>query len=62
MANRIKTSHIQQIMNDEKIVTIHIDEYLDLKETIKLLEQTLEAYKHQVKLLTKNQRKWYHLF
>ena len=49
-------------MNYEKIVTIHIDEYLELKETIKLLEQTLEAYKHQVKLLTKNQRKWYHLF
>ena len=43
-------------MNDnEKIVTIHIDEYLELKSTI-------EELKMKIEILKKNQRKWYHLF
>jgi len=49
-------------MNDEKIVTIHIDEYLDYKKTVELLSQQMEVLKKEIKKLKKNQRKWYHLF
>lgn len=55
MANRIKNLHIQQIMDNEKIVTIHIYEYLELKSTIEELRMKIE-------ILKKNQKKWYHLF
>lgn len=59
-------------MNDEKIVTIHIDEYLELKNNIEELKLERTYYKNQVsylldevaKLETKlnKKRKWYHLF
>ena len=59
-------------MNDEKIVTIHIDEYLELKNKIEELKLERTYYKNQVsylldevaKLETKlnKKRKWYHLF
>ena len=59
-------------MNDEKIVTIHIDEYLELKQQIKKLTISKEwLIKRNNYLLSeieilkqnqKNQRKWYHLF
>lgn len=42
-------------MDNEKIVTIHIDEYLELKSIIEELQMEIE-------ILKKNQRKWYHLF
>jgi hypothetical protein len=57
-------------MNEhEKIVTIHIDEYLELKEKIKDLISELEWYKNQnsnqkekIIKLKQTQKKWYHLF
>jgi predicted nuclease with TOPRIM domain len=59
-------------MNDEKIVTIHIDEYLELKNKIEELKLERTYYKNQAsylldevaKLETKlnKKRKWYHLF
>ncbi len=57
-------------MNEhEKIVTIHIDEYLELKEKIKDLISELEWCKNQnsnqkekIIKLKQTQRKWYHLF
>jgi hypothetical protein len=59
-------------MNDEKIVTIHIDEYLELKSTIEELKLERTYYRNQssylldevAKLETKlnKKRKWYHLF
>jgi len=42
-------------MDNEKIVTIHIDEYLELKNKI-------EELKMKIEILKKNQKKWYHLF
>jgi hypothetical protein len=57
-------------MNEhEKIVTIHIDEYLELKEKIKDLISELEWCKNQnsnqkekIIKLKQTQKKWYHLF
>jgi cell division protein FtsB len=50
-------------MNEhEKIVTIHIDEYLDYKKTIEQLAKEMEVLKKQINKLKKNQKKWYHLF
>ena len=59
-------------MNDEKIVTIHIYEYLELKSKIEELKLENVWYRNQSsylldeleKLETKlnKKRKWYHLF
>ncbi len=57
-------------MNDnEKIVTIHIDEYLELKEKIEKLSISKEwlikrnnYLLSEIEILKKNQKKWYHLF
>lgn len=50
-------------MNDsEKIVTIHIDEYLDYKKTVELLSIEMDKLKLEINKLKQNQRKWYHIF
>jgi len=59
-------------MDNEKIVTIHIDEYLELKSTIEELRIEVTLYRNessylfnQVAKLEKKlnkKRKWYHLF
>lgn len=47
-------------MDNEKIVTIHIDEYLELKNTIELYRNKISYLQNEIKQLKK--RKWYHLF
>ena len=59
-------------MNDEKIVTIHIDEYLDFKNKIEELKLESTWYRNQadyllaeiakLELKLNKKRKWYHLF
>jgi hypothetical protein len=57
-------------MNDnEKIVTIHIDEYLDLKQQIEKLSISKEwlinrnnFLLNEIEILKQTQKKWYHLF
>ena len=59
-------------MNDEKIVTIHIDEYLELKSKIEELKIESTWYRNQadylltevakLELKLNKKRKWYHLF
>ena len=57
-------------MNEhEKIVTIHIDEYLDLKQQIKKLSISKEwlikrnnFLLNEIEILKQTQKKWYHLF
>jgi len=56
-------------MNDEKIVTIHIDEYLELKQQIEKLSISKEwlinrnnFLLNEIEILKQTQKKWYHLF
>jgi hypothetical protein len=57
-------------MNEhEKIVTIHIDEYLDLKQQIEKLSISKEwlinrnnFLLNEIEILKQTQKKWYHLF
>jgi hypothetical protein len=57
-------------MNEnEKIVTIHIDEYLDLKQQIEKLTISKEwlinrnnYLLNEIEILKQTQKKWYHLF
>lgn len=57
-------------MNEhEKIVTIHIDEYLELKQQIEKLSISKEwlinrnnFLLNEIEILKQTQKKWYHLF